>query len=681
MRIAQISVRRPRLVLGLVVVLSLFAGFLGRSATDHLSTQESDLTSHRSESYETARELESIAPKGWPGIPNIAVFVKGERAAFGVHQELDRLPQVLAAIPKIFPSRNGDLFAALGWLRKDRPEGAAASEVVQELERPGVKVGGLALVRHEFTEQIEDDQRQAELIAFPLLLIAGLWVFRSLVAALLPVAVGALTLMVVLGSLRGLTEIFSLSLFSLNVAMALALGLVVDYALLIISRFREELAGGCSPVEAAGATVATAGRTVAISCAAISAAAVSLLVFPVPFVQSAAIAGMSVSLIAGGISLLALPALLVLLGDRVNALALAPWRRSLGKTARPRSAGLWYRTAQFVMRKPVAVALASAALLGLMSLPGLGMRFTGFGTSSLPPGSEARAFAEEAREKFEHPGLGEVGLAIHGDLKTAQRVSARAERLAERTGLADPSPFGFKHSPQLWSLTMNPTHAVLSGESKELVDRLREMDAPMAVTGETAAYVDTARMLESRLPYALAILIVVTLFFFGLATRSLVLPVKALLMNLLGLAATSGFLVLVFQEGHLEGVLGYESQHALVLAMPIVVAAGAFGLLTDYGLFLLMRIKEAREEGLPDREAIALGLERTGRIITAAAFLFCIAVGPFATSELLLVKEAVMGVAVAVLLDAFVIRPLLVPSLMTILGRWNWWPGRLSAGD
>ena len=678
MRAAQIGVRRPRLVLSLVVTAAILAGILGSNVSGHLSTRESDFTSWRSESFSTARELEATPPKGWPGVPNVAVLVDGEQAAFLVHTKLERLPQVQRVIPNLFSSRDKDLFAIIGWLRQGLPEGPAAAEVAQELERPGVRVGGLGLVRHEFTRQTEDDRRQAELIAFPLLLIAGLWVFRSLVAALLPVLVGALTLMSVLGGVRALAEVSSLSLYSFNIALALALGLVVDYALLIVSRFREELAAGRTPAEAASVTVATAGRTVAISCAAVAAAAVALLVFPISFVRSAALAGMLVSLLAGGISLAVLPALLTLLGGRVNALSLPSWRRSLDRSARPRSAGFWYRTARLVMRKPVGVALASAALLVLMGLPALGMRFTGFDITSLPPGSDARVFAEEARKEFAHPVLGEIGLAIHGDLKTAKRVSIRAERLARRTELAIPAPFGFENSPRLRSLTMNPTHAVLSGESQELVDRLREMRAPMTVTGETAAYVDTTRAFERYLPYALAILIAVTFLFYGLATHSLVLPIKALLMNLLGLIATSGFLVFVFQQGHMEAALGYQSQHALVLAMPIVVAAGAFGLLTDYGLFLLMRIKEAREEGLPDREAIALGLERTGRIITAAAFLFCIAVGPFATSELLLVKEGVMGVAIAVLIDAFVIRPLLVPSLMMILGRWNWWPGRLS---
>jgi RND superfamily putative drug exporter len=206
---------------------------------------------------------------------------------------------------------------------------------------------------------------------------------------------------------------------------------------------------------------------------------------------------------------------------------------------------------------------------------------------------------------------------------------------------------------------------------------LRAIDAPIDVAGDTASYVDTDRALRQRLPYAVAILVLTTLLFFGLATRSLVLPVKAVAMNLLSLGATCGILVLIFQDGHLQAVLDYDSRGALVLALPIVIGAGAFGLLTDYGLFLLTRIREAREEGRPDPEAIALGLERTGRIVTAAALLFCLAVGPFATSDVLLIKEGVAGIATAVLIDAFVVRPLLVPSLMAILGRWNWWPRRL----
>ncbi|HET8814403.1 MAG TPA: MMPL family transporter [Solirubrobacterales bacterium] len=673
----RISVRRPRLILILVASVAILAGFAGRDASEHLSNSESDFGSWDSESYQTAGELDAVKPKGWRGDPNIALLVDGEAAAFRLHTRLQGLPQVEATVPKLFASRDEDLFAVLGWLRTDLAEGPAAFAVAQALERPGVKVGGRGLLAHEVTEQAKSDLRRAELIAFPLLLMAGLWVFRSIIAALLPMLVGGLTLLIVTGCIRALAEVMALSLFALNLALAMALGLVVDYGLLIVSRFREELAAGRSPHEAAGVTLATAGRTVAISCLAISAAASSLLVFPISFVRSAAITGILVALVAGAISLLALPALLTLLGERVNALTPAAWQRSLDRTARPRSAGFWYRTGRFVMRRAVPVAVLSSLLLVLLALPALGMRFTGFDTTSLPPASSARAFAEEARENFPHPGLGEIGLAIHGNLATAKRVSKRVEHLTARTGFAIPSPTGFEHSPRLWQLDLNPTHAVLSRKTKGFVERLRAMDAPMTVTGDTAFYIDAARSLERRLPYAAAILVLVTLFFFGIATRSLVLPLKAVAMNILSLGATCGILVLIFQGGRLQEALNYDSQNALVLALPIVVSVGAFGLLTDYGLFLLMRIKEARDEGRPDPEAIALGLERTGRIITAAALLFCLAVGPFATSEVLLIKEGVMGVATAVLLDAFVVRPLLVPSLMAILGKWNWWPRKI----
>jgi RND superfamily putative drug exporter len=674
MRIAQIPGRRPRLILIVVVMVAVLAGLAGRTASEHLSISESDFSSWGTESWEAASELEKVVPKGWQGAPNIAVFVDGEAAAVRVHARLLGLPQVRTAVPEIFPARRGDLFAVLGWLRKDLPEGPAAFKVAKALERPGVRVGGRGLVVYELTEQTKSDLHRAELIAFPLLLIAGLWVFRSFVAALLPVLIGALTLLIVTGCIRALAEAFPISLFSLNLALAMALGLVVDYSLLILSRFREELAAGRPPAEAAGVTLTTAGRTVAISCVAISVAASSLLVFPISFVRSASITGMVVSLVAGAVSLLALPPTLTLLGERVNALAPSSWQRSLDRTARHRPAGFWYRTARFVMRRAVPVAIVSALLLILLGLPALGMRFTGFDTTSLPPSSHARAFAEEARENFANPGLGEIGLAIRGDLATAKRVSKRVEDLSKRTGLAIPAPAGFEHSPRLWQVNLNPTHAILSQRTKDFVERLRDMDAPMKVTGETAFYLDTARSLERRLPFAVGILVLTTLLFFGFATRSVVLPIKAVLMNLLSLAATCGILVLIFQDGRLQGVLGYDSQNALVLALPIVIGAGAFGLMTDYGLFLLMRIKEVREEGRSDPEAVALGLERTGRIITAAALLFCLAVGPFATSELLLIKEGVMGIATAVLLDAFVVRPFLVPSLMVILGKWNWWP-------
>jgi RND superfamily putative drug exporter len=221
---------------------------------------------------------------------------------------------------------------------------------------------------------------------------------------------------------------------------------------------------------------------------------------------------------------------------------------------------------------------------------------------------------------------------------------------------------------------LNPTSPALSNVTKAFVERLREMPEPIAVAGETAAYLDTVATLKRNLPYALLLLAAGAFLVLWWATGSLLLPIKTLLINLLTLGAAFGLLVIVFQEGNLEHALKYQSQGALVITLPIVIVSCAFGVLTDYGLFLLMRIKEARENGLSDREAVAFGLERTARVITGAAVLFCVGVGSFATSEVLLLKEGAIAITVAVALDAFVVRPLLAPGLMVLLGRWNWWP-------
>jgi uncharacterized membrane protein YdfJ with MMPL/SSD domain len=346
-------------------------------------------------------------------------------------------------------------------------------------------------------------------------------------------------------------------------------------------------------------------------------------------------------------------------------------------TSATRRRGAWYRVAQFVMRKPISVAVLASACLIVIGLPALSMRFTGFDVTSLSPSSSSRLFAERVRREFPNPLIGEMDVVIHGNQVTAIDVGIRLEQLSRRTGLAVPYPATFRLGPHLWVRNLNPTEPVLSGATQGFVRRLREMDAPIAVAGETAAYMDTKATLGRYAPLALLILVAASLTFLGWATRSVVLPIKAVIMNLLSLGGALGILVLIFQDGRLQGFLGYQSQHALVVFLPLAVGVGAFGLMSDYGLFLLMRIKEARETGTSDREAISLGFERTGRIITAAALLFSVAVGAFATSAIVFIKASAIGIVVAVILDAFIVRPLLVPSLMAILGKWNWWPRRM----
>jgi RND superfamily putative drug exporter len=398
----------------------------------------------------------------------------------------------------------------------------------------------------------------------------------------------------------------------------------------------------------------------------VAAAFASLLVFPLPFLRSMAIGGMIVAPLAGLVGLTLLPALFALLGLRVNALAPRRWQRAAERAARPEEHGGWYRFAHWVMHRAPWVAAASASLLIVLGLPFLGVRFVGVDATVLPTSSSARQVDDLLRTRF----AGGLDAPLHLALRSPA-VVASIRRLPSVARVTRPE----RVAPRLWSVDVAPRGDAMSSGTKALVRSLRRLPG-VAVAGRTAWYLDTAATLSRRLPYALALLAATTFALLFVVTGSVVLPLKALVMNLLGLSAAFGILVVVFQDGRLEGLLDYRSQGALELTQPILLFAIAFGLATDYGVFLFSRIREAHDAGLPNREAVALGLERTGRVITAAALLFCVAVGAFATSGILIVKELGLGIALAVAIDAFVVRTLLVPSLMALLGDWNWWAPR-----
>jgi uncharacterized membrane protein YdfJ with MMPL/SSD domain len=670
----------PRLILVLALAVGIGFGTIGAGVPRHLTFKANDSSSHFSESFRATHELETVRNKSWWGPPNLSVVFResSEGGAIGVLGQLEQLPQIAKVENYIFPSKDGKADFVVAWLRRDLPEADAAAAVADRLNGPGIVVGGPALAGHEFAETISRDLRRAELIAFPLFVLFGLWIFRSLVSALLPAAVGGLALLCTLGCMRAATELFPLSVFSLNIAVAVSLGLAVDYSLLLLSRFREELACGASPAAGARSAERTAGRTIMFSSGMLFISFAALLVFPIPVIRSMAVAGMLVAPLAGLTAVAVLPAIFVVLGRRVNALAPRAWQRSLAIRSQPRRAGGWFRLAQFVTRRPVIACLSATVLLIGLGVPALSMRFTGLDVTSLPPSSSARSLTERVQREFEHPISGEIQTVVAGGRRQAKRVANRLVRLTQRTRLAIPFPVAIEVMPRLYLMNLNPASPPLSSSTKDLVERLRKMRAPMAVTGDTATYLDTVATLKQNLPYALIVLVSGAYFILWWATGSLVLPVKALVINLLTLAAAFGLLVILFQDGNLEGALAYRSQDALVITLPIVVVACAFGVLTDYGLFLFMRIKEAREEGLANRDAITLGLERSARVIPGAAVLFCVGVGAFATSDILFLKEGAIAIAAAVALDAFVVRPLLVPGLMVLLGRWNWWPRRIA---
>ncbi len=594
-----------------------------------------------------------------------------------------RDPEVAAVVavsrgePAELVSRDGRSTYLVATFAAGADEDATAERLQAKVERePGVTAGGGQLAFTQVGEQVQEDLARAEMLAFPLLFLLSLVAFRGAIAALLPVAVGATTILVTFALLRVANTIEPMSVFAINLVTGAGLGLAIDYSLFVVSRFREELERGVDTATALAATMRTAGRTVAFSAVTVAAAMAALIVFDLRFLFSMGVGGVLVALTAAVVSLTVLPAILAALGPRVNSLSLKRWQVALHRDAAQVRAGPWYRFTQVVMRRPGPIAAGTAVLLIAMGLPFLRIEFTGVDASVLPTERSARV-VEDALEAEFPPGPTSPIIVLAGAGERGRpAATAFAGDLSRLDGVASVSEP--EQAGGYWRIDVVPEEGELSSATKRLAEDVRDAPArfPVQVTGATAGFLDQQTSLGDSLPLALVLLTGSTLVILFVMTGSVVLPVKALIMNLLTLSAAFGLLVLIFQDGRLEGLLAFEAQGALESTQPILLFAVAFGLSTDYGVFLLTRIKEARDGGASDREAVAIGLERTGRIVTYAALLFCVAIGAFATSEVVFIKELGVGTALAVLIDAFLVRALLVPSLMALLGRWNWWAPR-----
>jgi RND superfamily putative drug exporter len=548
-------------------------------------------------------------------------------------------------------------------------------QIADELSaRPGVLVGGFAVAQEQVNKQVENDLRMAEMLAFPLLFLLSLLFFRSLVASLLPLMIGGLAIVGTFLILRLASELGSISIFALNLTTALGLGLAIDYSLFIVSRYREEIAKDGPGLAAMRRVLATAGRTVFFSSLTVAAALASLLVFPQRFLYSMGLGGALVALFAALISLTVLPAVLTLLGRRVNAGAPRFLQRRAEADARAAESGFWYRLSRFVMRRPIPVATLSALLLIVLGLPFFGIKFNTVDATVLPPSASARQSYEAVKADF--PPFHDTPIWVDLEGATPAQARALAARVGRVGGVAEVlAPQRLDR--EVTAIQAIASHPFASEASQSTVHAIRDLATPpgtsVKVGGASADFVDFQSSLAGHLPLALAIVVIATLVILFLMTGSVVLPIKSLLMNFLNLSAVFGLLVLIFQDGRLEGFLDYSSPGAIEQTMPILLFAVAFGLSTDYAVFLLSRIKEARDNGASDSDSVAIGLERTGRIVTAAALLFAVAMFAFATSKIIFIKENGIGTALAVLIDASIIRALLVPSLMALLGKWNWW--------
>jgi uncharacterized membrane protein YdfJ with MMPL/SSD domain len=671
-RLANLACSRPGRVAALGAVLFVVVGVIGGpapgsfAASNAFDDPASQSTRAREQIERATGEAASAgvialvrAPRSSPDVARVARTFRADPGIARV-----AVPPPSGPSPAVSTDNRQVLVAAT--LRA----GASDTDVVNRLQTAvagdhAVTLGGDTVAGQQVGDQATSDLAIAELIAFPLLALLSLLVFRG-VAALLPVAIGGFSVLGAFAVLRAINSVLSLSPFALNLVIGLGLGLAIDYSLFCVSRFREELGRGADVPEAVRTTMLTAGRTVLFSSVTVAAAMACLTVFPQRFLVSMGLGGLVVALVAAASTVVFLPALFMLMGHR------------LGKVApRPEGSGRWYRLARAVMRRPGVVAALTTVALLLLAAPALAIRWSGIDASLLPSGQSARTVSDAVARDFPGVDSSPVILAVTAPAGAGPALHEYAVGL-QRTGsvrqVSAPRDFGGDN----WEIDVNERGTPITRESQNLVKAIRAgpKPYPVAVGGATAELIDQHAATTRTLPVAIILLVALTVTSLWLMTGSVVLPIKALLMNLLTTAATAGILVLVFQDGNLTGLLGFTQPQGIEQTDFLVLVAIVFGLSTDYGVFLLTRIKEARDSGLSNDDAVAVGLQRTGAIVTAAAILLAVALGAFVTSQLVFLKELGVGAATAVLIDAFIVRALLVPALMLLLGTANWWSPR-----
>jgi uncharacterized membrane protein YdfJ with MMPL/SSD domain len=683
--LASLAQRRGRRTVILAAILFVVAGALGGGVADKLAPYGAD-----DPETESVKATDRLEDDGFRQVDMIVLVQDidpnskaGQARIAGLEQPLKGDPDVSSVTSYVdthspdFISKTGDAtYLAVALKPTDDKElQDAAERIADDFDgEPGVSVGGISLAQEQVNKQVEKDLRMAEMLAFPLLFLLSLLFFRSGVAALLPLMIGGLAIVGTFLLLRIANEAVDVSIFALNLTTGLGLGLAIDYSLFVVSRYREEIAKSGPGAEAMRRTMNTAGRTVLFSSLTVAAALASLMVFPQRFLYSMGLGGALVALLAATIALTVLPAVLALLGTRVNAWAPKFLQRRAERDATVTEEGFWYRLSHFIMRRPVGVATATTVLLLVLGIPFYSLKFTSVDAQVLPDSASARQVDDVMRAEFppfrDTPNLILVQNATKDGLEQVSSEVSKVEGIGQ---VLPPQQLGNGDA----LIQAYSKQSYIDDTSRDAVKEMRDLPVPQGsqvlVAGAAAGFVDLQSSLTSHGPIALAIVIVATLIVLFLMTGSVILPVKQLVMNVLNLSAVFGILVFVFQDGRLEGLLDYRGQGALEQTMPILLFAVVFGLSTDYGVFLLSRIKEAHDSGIKSSEAVAVGLERTGRIVTAAALLFAIAIGAFATSQIIFIKENGVGTALAVLIDASLIRALLVPSLMELLGDWNWW--------
>ncbi len=684
-RLADLINRRPWRVLGVALAVTAITAPLGIHVREHLKPRGFDVAGSNSAK---AREIIAQASGTDPASSVLALVrldqpigaPRAQRAIAGVESKLRRDPAVAVVLdwrsahnPAMVAHdhRSTYVIAALRPLDDEQQEQAGKRLLAAFAGDGRVTLGGNPVANHEISMTIEEDLRKAELLAVPLIVLLSFFLFRGFVASLLAPITGGITVLVSFFLLRELASLTPLSIYALNLVTGLSIGLSIDWSLLVLSRYREERARTTDLQLALRRTLIRAGHTILFSAVTVAASLATLLVFPLRFLRSMGYGGVVASAVAMLAALVVLPAVLRLLGPRVDALALPRWRnpRRLAEPTR-----LWRSLARLSTQRAVPVATLVVVLLLAVATPVARIHWTTVDASNLP--TSAQAFQADRAINNSRDFVPNGGTPFYLTLRApanaaAAAVAEKARRLDGVRAVAPPRAL----RNNTWQINLIAVDTAYSDRTQRLVSELRKLESatPLFVGGDAASFNDERSAIGSHLPLAIALLSAAALIILFLLSGSLLAPLLALLMNALTLAAAFGALILIFQDGRLEGLLGYTSQGALDLTIPLVLAALVFAISTDYGVFLISRIREAKLEGRTDREAISGGVATVGRIVTSAAVLFAVSIGVFGTSNIIVLKILGIGTALAVLVDSLLVRCLLLPATLTLLARHIWW--------
>jgi trehalose monomycolate/heme transporter len=554
--------------------------------------------------------------------------------------------------------------------------------IAGKLAAPGLteQAGGLIPTEGAINSDVTSDIGRAESLSLPVLLVLLVVIFGSLAAASLPLAIGGIGILGSFTALRLLTLVTTVSIYSVNITTILGLGLAIDYGLFMVGRFREELGRTENVEDAVARTVATAGRTVAVSGVTVTVALASLMLFPMTFLRSMGYGGVATVLVDMLAALTVMPALLAMLGPRVNALRVRPLRQPL---AADETSGGWYRLARSVMRRPVVYVVVIVAGLAVLGSPFLHISWGGVDAQVLPASAAPRVVTEALDKDFPGNVTNPIEAIVQfpGPVSSGGRaagLAAYVSRLDHVPGVSGGQVTGVRGD--IGRVDLRYTPGPMTSQARAIVGRVRDIAPPAGarvyVGGTTAQLVDELSGLGATLPWMALMVVVATFVLLFLAFGSVVLPAKAIVMNVLSLSATFGVVVWIFQYGHLSGPLGFTPTGTIDPTMPILMLAIIFGLSMDYEVFLLSRIRERYDVTGDNTAAVASGLQRTGGVITSAALLLVIVIGAFSASAITFIKLLGVGMIVALIVDATLVRILLVPATMRLLGRANWWAPR-----